>query len=84
MAQNLLKAMPLLEAWDLDILTSEMGVPFPAVGLVSRKKALAKLREVASLRFLPFAAPARAVLRKLKIKIALVMRPRAREGRAFA
>jgi hypothetical protein len=51
---------------DLDNLASATSVHKDLVPFLSRKRALAALREVASLRPLLFAAPALATLRRLK------------------
>jgi hypothetical protein len=66
---NLLISMPFLEVEDEELLASATGVSVAAVGFLSRKRALTALRKEASLKFLPFAAPALATLRKLKIKL---------------
>jgi hypothetical protein len=65
---NLAARLDFLEPDDFDNIASARRIPLGAVGLACRKRTLAALRDEASLRFLPFAAPALATLRKLKIK----------------
>jgi hypothetical protein len=67
MAKNLLRWLPFLDREDLDNIAGATGVPIGAVAFLPRKRALAALRELASLRFLRVGAAALATLRKLKI-----------------
>jgi hypothetical protein len=68
MVSNLLRWLPYLDPEDLDNIASAARVPNNIVALLPRERALATLREIASLRFLRVGAAALATLRKLKIK----------------